>query len=893
MDVVADSSRRQDQAQTNNEMQVSSQETAAPATPPRANTVEPTGLGGWVQLSPERSVLPAMVGGLSSLKELKTQPNGAGELVISDLFAQGRPVQEAHGRTFAGASEPGALLHLPCCAGCVGYVQDVAKHPTYGKLVEPFDGAGVAAHNTQALGYGTTICVTKRKTEELAAIRGATRTVRSVGCNGLVGGSAGNVCGQCKRLENNSLRILRCRATKLAATLADPEKAVAYRDSRIKQSSKVNISKLKPEERKRRLSRRRAEVTNRNKTISHQKATIKELTAKVATLRAASEKDEDSDEFIELSPEQDKLFQKVLHDPKVLQALRKEPKLATNDIAQAFLQDQEKYIALGEEKRGMRWSTRVIRWSALMYQRCNAAGWEELRRTFGLPCEDTLRKYRTAGHSDGFDMAGIQRHSEKLNLKLAADLDALYARHASQGTARSAAAVDEERDLLRQADWARHGCVCFDAMALKKGVWWNKHTHEIEGFEDLENIMGEEISLDRLLTGEQVDVASELLVFWFSSFGKSEKLSHPVAHFYVSKTNTQVIATAWETVMAGMRQNEYVVLCGCCDGASDNRAFLQAKLTHGGHEACKTYYIDPITQQRVYFITCQTHLVKKIRNNLYRSGKHSVNTRLLHRFEPTALNKATGERTGAWQHLKWSTLRKMYDADIENVQTLHRLTDAHVRLTPKSIMRGYLATDVMSEAVSNHLKTLVRNKNEKWSSTQQLVQHTARIFKHVGSGYAKIYTSADDPRLQELKDSLRWFYDWRHSVFSQKVTKTFMKGDRAKQFLSWESWYDLNLTVLGFCECLEHYLPMAPPGAGIRCCRLSQDPCEAYFNYMRTCGGSSTAPTAPDTRSHAAARQMETAITTHANVATKSAKKKIRRVMDTHTEMPLKRKKRQ
>jgi hypothetical protein len=56
----------------------------------------------------------------------------------------------------------------------------------------------------------------------------------------------------------------------------------------------------------------------------------------------------------------------------------------------------------------------------------NAAGWAELRRTFGLPSEDTLQKIRSAGHSDGVDVEGIWRMSEKLTRKLEADLDALY-----------------------------------------------------------------------------------------------------------------------------------------------------------------------------------------------------------------------------------------------------------------------------------------------------------------------------------------------------------------------------------------------------------------------------------------------------------------------------------
>ena len=82
----------------------------------------------------------------------------------------------------------------------------------------------------------------------------------------------------------------------------------------------------------------------------------------------------------------------------------------------------------------------------------------------------------------------------------------------------------------------RTGCVSFDAMSLKEGLWWNNSTGAIEGFEDIESILHDDVSLEKVLTKGEAKVASELLVFWFTGFGREVKFSHPVGHFYVHKT---------------------------------------------------------------------------------------------------------------------------------------------------------------------------------------------------------------------------------------------------------------------------------------------------------------------------------------------------------------------
>lgn len=80
-------------------------------------------------------------------------------------------------------------------------------------------------------------------------------------------------------------------------------------------------------------------------------------------------------------------------------------------------------------------------------------------------------------------------------------------------------------------------------------------------------------------------------------------------------------------------------------------------------------------------------------------------------------------------------------------------------------------------------------------------------------------------------------------------------------------------TTYAFIGMCKHYLPTAPVGCGIRCIRVSQDALEAYFNYLRSCGGSNVHPTLRELLSRAAGRAMTAALSKSANNGMRGRKK--------------------
>eukprot|EP01049_Picozoa_sp_SAG25_P005944 SAG25_NODE_426_length_8161_cov_2.532250_2_plen_285_part_00 len=268
--------------------------------------------------------------------------------------------------------------------------------------------------------------------------------------------------------------------------------------------------------------------------------------------------------------------------------------------------------------------------------------------------------------------------------------------------------------------------------------------------------------------------------------------------------------------------------------------------------------------------------MKKLRNNWWRSGKSQTHQPM----------KTFDAESGTWQAFLWQTLVEIHEGDTRfgALPTLHRLSDEHVFLTAKTCMRGPLATQVLSDAVATHIE---KRGGAEYRALGKFVRACSTIWKLVGDGSAAVYYAADDARLQELLGQLTFFYEWRHYVFSQQVGAGGLTQDgRNKNFLSRESWYDLNLTVQGFVELCEFYLPTAPQGCGIKNCRLSQDPCENYFGYMRTKGGSGQKPSQVEARAQASIRQQQQVLSRKSNCAPigSAAKKRTQYAFDERSE---------
>jgi hypothetical protein len=147
-------------------------------------------------------------------------------------------------------------------------------------------------------------------------------------------------------------------------------------------------------------------------------------------------------------------------------------------------------------------------------------------------------------------------------------------------------------------------------------------------------------------------------------------------------------------------------------------------------------------------------------------------------------------------------------------------------------MRAPLARGALSKIVAQVLRTKAAQENRTcWNSTIEFIEASDTWFTHVGSGYAKPYTQADDPRLAELRKSCEWFESWYENVkaIPEGQGDSFTKKGKEKMFMSRQTFWALKQTTYAFIGMCKHYLPTAPEGCGIRACRCSQDPVERFF----------------------------------------------------------------
>lgn len=151
-------------------------------------------------------------------------------------------------------------------------------------------------------------------------------------------------------------------------------------------------------------------------------------------------------------------------------------------------------------------------------------------------------------------------------------------------------------------------------------------------------------------------------------------------------------------------------------------------------------------------------------------------------------------------------------------------------LTAKSMMRAPLARGAMSKIVAKVLrKKAEQEKKTCWNSTIEFIEATDTWFTHAGSGYAAPYTSATDPRLEEMRKACEWFENWFEDISAIPLGASFTKQGKEKMFMSRQTFWALRQTTYAFIGMCKHYLPKAPEGCGIRASRCSQDPVERFF----------------------------------------------------------------
>jgi len=265
------------------------------------------------------------------------------------------------------------------------------------------------------------------------------------------------------------------------------------------------------------------------------------------------------------------------------------------------------------------------------------------------------------------------------------------------------------------------------------------------------------------------------------------------------------------------------------DGAQSNRDFFKILLpdfNSSNQNTCSfTNMFSCNVSKKLYFIMDISHTLKKIRNNISKSGDAAFCKRHL----------KLKDKFIKWDHFKQAYL---WDISTNPFPVHHKLTQDHIYLTSESKMRNHLAEDVLNKEMF-HLMKLYRESlgdaGSKLDVTIELLQNTSALIKNFRD--SRPITDVSDERLIENHDAMLWFIQWEKSIKEDREIK-----NKEKHMISHQTREDIISSIMGFEELCVDKLKVS--NASIIPSRLNSDVIENMFCQQRTLhNGANTNPT--------------------------------------------------
>ena len=413
----------------------------------------------------------------------------------------------------------------------------------------------------------------------------------------------------------------------------------------------------------------------------------------------------------------------------------------TGEVSDQFLElllkDQAK--ALSVESRQMRWHPLVIKWCLRLYNKSHAS-YEDLRnsRVLRLPSGRTLSDYRNFNHqSSGWK-------AETLN------------------------SMKSEFLALKPTKRAHLGMLLFDEVKIKEGLVFDSATWELLGFTDIQE--ESELLLSEPGPKSKVpQVATHVMQFFFRSV--FNKFTHPCAYFLTNGVSAVRLNQLFWQGVSMLQAFGFTTILSCCDGASENRKFIKMNTGYNG-SMCACFNV--FSSMPLFFMSDAPHLMKKLRNNLNKSGD-----KLESKHYTRKLMKNGKE-------IVWKHVVSVYDRDKRRHCYVTPLRKEHVFIDSLTKMKVKLAVNTLSDEVCNEME---RCDNDKTRETQEFIRMCAALWKVFNDGNRM--ERSDDARLHELSVVANYFVDWKEEL--QKKFKT--KKEISSHFISWETMFDLQVST--------------------------------------------------------------------------------------------------
>ena len=473
-----------------------------------------------------------------------------------------------------------------------------------------------------------------------------------------------------------------------------------------------------------------------------------------------------------------------------------------DSFQRCFWEEQLRYNRLSD-KKGMRWHPLIIRWCLYMRSKSSKA-YDGLRQFLNLPSQRTLYDYsHYTEHGTGFQ----ERVTEQF--------------------------VKESGKWVIEDESAQYVGIIFDEVKVKSDLVYDKHSGELVGYVNLDNIGNELINFQNNTQNGALSVAKFLLVVMVR--GVCTGFKYPLSTFATDGITADFLyPLIWEAIEIVELDANLKVLYLCCDGATPNRKFFKLHYTGNGgvQYYCENPYADD--DRKIYFISDPPHLLKTARNCFSNSYSHRQTRNLW--------------RNG--QSISWMHIVDLFQDHCESsvYRLCPKLTRQHVDLTAFSAMKVNLAAQVFSKTVGKALSYAYGDsvrESAKFVMTMNRwfdLMNTKSLYEGIHKRNEDLYPFSDpnDERLQWLENGfIQYFEEWEHSVANRRGP--YLASDRQKMLLSKQTRFGLEFTTRSIVACIRF---MLSKGAQfVLTAHFNQDPLEQHFGHCRHKGGANENPT--------------------------------------------------
>jgi hypothetical protein len=368
------------------------------------------------------------------------------------------------------------------------------------------------------------------------------------------------------------------------------------------------------------------------------------------------------------------------------------------------------------------------------------------------------------------------------------------------------------------------GGLIFDEMSIQPDLQFRKRNGNVEliGFTEC---TPESVIFDQMKSNKkEKTLATHVLQLMFLGF---TGFRFPFAHFPSHTASGQELyLLLWKSVNM-LSSYGFTIQYVSTDGAQSNRDLFKILLPDfdtSNPVTCSFRNIFSLKgNEKLFFIMDISHVIKKIRNNISKSGDSQFCKRLL----------KLDDKYIKWDHFKQAY---MWDISTNPFPIHHRLSQEHIYLSPEGKMRNHLAEEVLNGEMLHLMKQYRESLGDAGFQLDsiELLECTTVFIRNFRD--SRPITDVSDERLKQNSDAINWFINWENKVKRDTNIK-----NKEKYLISHQTREDIISSVKGFEELCIYKLKKS--NSSIIPSRVNSDIIENMFCQQRTLhNGANTNP---------------------------------------------------